>query len=212
MSNIINHTRKILKHKYEVCKVCFKFGLYWQGIIHDLSKFSPREFWTSVKYYQGTRSPIEAEKEDKGYSLAWLHHFHNNPHHWCYWIDFDMKQNLTPYKIPYKYMIESIADWIGAGKAYNGKNYTFKSGLNYYKHNIRINNKVSSKIFHKDTRLMWDMIMVNLAESGLEEVSNLVKSGYYKKIYENLDDNNDLIKAYKESYNEILKTYYSEEK
>lgn len=112
MMNYIKHLKKILKHKKEVCKVCFKFGLYWQGLIHDNSKFLPVEFINSAKYYQGNRSPIEAEKEDKGYSLAWAHHHNHNKHHWQYWLDHDNYQNPTPMKIPYKYVIEAVADWI----------------------------------------------------------------------------------------------------
>ena len=210
MGNLIKHFKKICKHKYEVGKVCFKFGLYKQGILHDISKFNPKEFLTSVKYYQGNRSPIEAEKEDKGYSMAWLHHFHNNPHHWCYWIDFDMKQNLTPYKMPYKYMLESIADWIGAGKAYNGKKYTFESGFKYYRDNIRINNEVSSKIFHKDTRMIWDIIMVDLLLNGFNKVCDMVRIGYYKDIYENLySKNQQFQKDYLRMYETILMKYFS---
>ena len=55
-------------------KNCFAVGLYRQGLLHDLSKYSWEEFATGVKYYQGNRSPNAAEKEEKGYSAAWLHH------------------------------------------------------------------------------------------------------------------------------------------
>ena len=54
-----------------VARHCFKVGMYWQGLTHDLSKYSPSEFWQGVKYYQGYRSPNNAEREDKGYSAAW---------------------------------------------------------------------------------------------------------------------------------------------
>ena len=47
---LIGHLKTVFRHKKEVAKICFKFGLYWQGIIHDLSKFSPTEFIPSVKY------------------------------------------------------------------------------------------------------------------------------------------------------------------
>ena len=60
IKNFINHLRTVCRHKKFVAKFCFKAGLYWQGITHDLSKFSPVEFFESVKYYQGTRSPIDA--------------------------------------------------------------------------------------------------------------------------------------------------------
>ena len=66
------HFLTINKHRLEVMRLCFKCGLIKQGLMHDLSKYSFIEFFSGVKYYQGYRSPIDAEKEDKGYSLGWL--------------------------------------------------------------------------------------------------------------------------------------------
>lgn len=183
ISNVFKHFRKICTHKYYVCKYCFKFGLYKQGLLHDLSKFSPIEFWTSVKYYQGNSSPIDAEKLDKGYSLAWYHHFHRNKHHWAFWIDFNSKQEITPCKIPYKYIIESICDWLGAGAAYNGKEYTMKQAYEYYQKRIRIDDKTSNVIWHKDTKNLYDTIMLDLLVNGLETVIRKHKKGIYKQKY-----------------------------
>ena len=86
--NAYHHFLTITKHKCEVMKNCFAVGLYRQGLLHDLSKYSWEEFATGVKYYQGNRSPNAAEKEEKGYSAAWLHHKGRNKHHFEYWIDF----------------------------------------------------------------------------------------------------------------------------
>ena len=66
IKNALLHFKKICIHKYYVGKYCFKMGMYWQGITHDLSKFSPIEFFESAKYYQGNRSPIDACKEANG--------------------------------------------------------------------------------------------------------------------------------------------------
>ena len=74
------HLKTITKHRWLVLKGCFRVGLYWQGLTHDLSKYSPTEFWIGAKYYQGTRSPNAAEREDKGYSEAWMHHKGRNRH------------------------------------------------------------------------------------------------------------------------------------
>ena len=62
--NIWNHFKTITKHRMLVCRHCFQIGLYRQGLTHDLSKYSPEEFFTGVRYYQGTRSPNAAERED----------------------------------------------------------------------------------------------------------------------------------------------------
>lgn len=206
LEHTIKHFKTICKHKYYVAKYCFRFSLYWQGLTHDLSKFSFKEFWTSVKYYQGNRSPIDAEKEDKGYSYAWLHHWHTNKHHWIHWIDFDMKQNLTPYKIPYKYVIESICDWIGAGKAYNGNNFNWAEPYEYYRDHTRINEEISSKIFHPKTRYLFDTILIDIKDKGIDKVIKYHKTGIYKKIYDSDEEfNKEMIQA---DYTRILDIYY----
>ncbi len=56
-------------------------GLYYQGLTHDLSKYSPAEFLAGARFFQGDRSPNDAERKAKGYSAAWLHHKGRNKHH-----------------------------------------------------------------------------------------------------------------------------------
>ena len=51
------HFKTITTHKMWVMRYCFKKGLYWQGLTHDLSKYSPTEFLVGMKYNQGDRSP-----------------------------------------------------------------------------------------------------------------------------------------------------------
>ena len=130
IKNVLAHLKKIMTHRRWVRYYCFKAGLYWQGLTHDLSKYSPTEFWESVKYYQGTSSPIIACKKDKGYSDAWLHHKGRNKHHLEYWIDFDAKP-VVPV-IPYKYAVEKVCDDLSAGMVYNGKNWKQDTQYNYY--------------------------------------------------------------------------------
>ena len=57
-----------------VMQNCFRCGLYRQGLMHDLSKLSPVEFWAGAKYWQGSCSPNNAQRKAEGYSAAWLHH------------------------------------------------------------------------------------------------------------------------------------------
>ena len=105
--NIWKHFQKIHTHRKWVRRYCFLVGIPWQGITHDLSKYSPTEFWESVKYYQGNRSPINAAKEDQGYSLAWLHHKGRNKHHYQYWMD-DFDKGERNILMPKKYFKELI--------------------------------------------------------------------------------------------------------
>lgn len=125
MSNVLKHLKKIMTHKWWVFYYCCKCGLVWQGITHDLSKFSPIEFFESVKYYQGTSSPIDACKLDKGYSMAWQHHKGRNPHHYEYWTDGYDKEICTCIKMPWKYATEMFCDYVAAGRAYMGKDFNW---------------------------------------------------------------------------------------
>ena len=85
---ILKHFFTVARHRWLVRKHCFKCGLIKQGLFHDLSKYSPSEFWAGARYYQGNRSPQAREREIYGYSAAWLHHKGRNKHHFEYWTDF----------------------------------------------------------------------------------------------------------------------------
>ena len=82
LKNFLGHLGTVLKHKWHVFKLCVRAGIPWRGLVHDLSKFSYIEFWESVKYFQGNRSPIVKCKQEEGYSKAWLHHKGRNKHHY----------------------------------------------------------------------------------------------------------------------------------
>ena len=85
---IWQHFKTITHHKLLVMRYCFRIGLYRQGLTHDLSKYSFTEFSRGCRYWQGNRSPNNAEREDTGVSLSWLHHKGRNKHHFEYWIDY----------------------------------------------------------------------------------------------------------------------------
>lgn len=170
MSYIWKHLKTVCKHKAIVLKECFSCGLIWQGITHDLSKFSPTEFASSAKYFQGTRSPIEAEKDSVGYSAAWLHHKGRNRHHWEYWTDFGENGEVIANRIPRKYIIEMVCDWIGAGKAYNKELWTQREPLNYY-------NKVrNGRHFHTDTEVELLKYLECIADKGLDAFHKMAKT------------------------------------
>lgn len=127
MINVKNawaHLRKVQTHRKWVHHYCKALGIPMQGWLHDLSKYSPIEFFESVKYYQGSRSPIDACKEVNGYSMAWFHHRGRNKHHYEYWVD-NFDKGCTTNIMPKKYFLELIADYLGAGRAYLGDNFTF---------------------------------------------------------------------------------------
>lgn len=128
---LFKHFITITKHRWIVRKICFKIGRYYQGLTHDLSKYSWVEFFNGAKYYLGTKSPTIAEREDKGYSAAWMHHRGRNKHHFEYWFDCNKDGIYVPIKMPIKYLKEMFADRVAASKIYQGKNYTEDYPLEY---------------------------------------------------------------------------------
>ena len=168
----IGHFITITKHKILVTSLCFKCGLIKQGILHDLSKYSWIEFSSGVKYYQGYRSPIDAEREDKGYSLGWLHHEGRNRHHWEHWIDKNYQnQSLIVLKIPFNYIIEGTLDRIAASKVYN-PNYNDSAPFEFFKNG-------RDKIFMGlDNSRRYEMLLSYLAINGEERALK-----YYKDLY-----------------------------
>lgn len=214
IQRFFGHTRTVLRHKKEVAKICFKMGLYWQGIVHDLSKFSPTEFFPSVKYFQGTRSPIDAEKEDKGYSMAWLHHKSVNKHHFWFWVDYDNGQCQAPVRMPLKYVYEMVADTVAAGKVYSanaGKEWKQSDPYEYYKaHNRDAKNGIEFMDFC--TKAVLDTIYVDIMTYGIELVSYMIKKGFYEEFYNNVRaDNGEELFGWISEYDELVEAFYKKE-
>ena len=115
------HIALVIRHKNAVLKNCAKCGILWRGLVHDLSKFSPEEFFESVCFYQGNRSPIGVCRRETGMSRAWLHHKGRNKHHIEYWYDPDCKELPL---MPYEYAVECVCDKIAATKIYAKDSYT----------------------------------------------------------------------------------------
>lgn len=143
---IFRHFLTITKHRNKVIGYCFRAGVGFQGLFHDLSKYSPEEFFPSAKLYQGNRSPNEKARELYGYSLAWMHHKGRNKHHFEYWRDISpLTKRYEPVPMPDKYIKEMVCDRISASKIYMKEKYTEASALEYL---LKGNDK---EIMHKDT-------------------------------------------------------------
>ena len=131
--NIWGHFKTITHHRHLVMAHCRKCGIGWQGLRHDLSKYSPAEFIPGCRYFTGKRSPNEGERREKGYSEAWMHHKGRNKHHFEYWNDVSpATHRYEPVKMPYNYLAEMVCDRIAASKTYKGKDYTDASALEYF--------------------------------------------------------------------------------
>lgn len=157
--NIILHAEKIIVHRFWVRHYCFRIGLFRQGITHDLSKFTPIEFFESVRFYQGDRSPIDACKEKNGVSSAWLHHRGRNRHHWEYWVD-DLQKGMRPVCMPYRYAAEMLCDYLGAGRAYMGKDFSYEKEYDWWK------KKREVIVVHPAVRVFIQQCMYNISVYG----------------------------------------------
>lgn len=143
----------------------------WRGVIHDLSKFSSEEFFESVRFYQGNRSPIGVCRRETGYSRAWLHHKGRNKHHIEYWTDPDC--TVQPL-MPYKYAVECVCDKLAATRTYLGKNYDRRKPLEHWE---RYGNKVAG---NPATMRFVEEVFLDVADHGEKYV---LSKRYMKRKY-----------------------------
>lgn len=112
MKKYIKYLSYVIRHKWHVAIECFKMGLIWRGIMHDVSKLLPSEFIPYARHFYGNHSDT-----DKMFDKAWLLHIHRNPHHWQFWILRKDDGGIKLLEMPYNYVREMVCDWVGAGKA-----------------------------------------------------------------------------------------------
>ena len=179
LHNFNGHLHTVNSHRRLVRKYCFKLGLYRQGMMHDLSKYSPSEFIPGVKYYQdGHRSPNNAQREDEGVSKAWLHHKGRNKHHFEYLIDYDVEGNstiLAGMKMPVKYVAEMFCDRVAASRIYNKDKYKDSYPLDYYIKGL------GHYIMHPETDELLHNLLKMLADKGEEYTFAYIKANVLKK-------------------------------
>jgi hypothetical protein len=181
MGKAWKHFCTINNHKNLVMKGCFQVGLYRQGLLHDLSKYSPTEFLVGCKYFQGNMSPNNVEREKQGYSRAWLHHKGRNKHHMEYWIDYDISKEpghehggMTGMKMPVRYVAEMFIDRVSASKNYQKEKYRDDSALIYYQKGR------GHYLIHEDTAALLEYLLTMLAVRGEKETFAFVKNRLLK--------------------------------
>ena len=164
------HFKTITWHRWLVRQGCFKVGLYWQGLIHDLSKYSKTEFSVGAKYYQGTRSPNAAERDDKGFSEAWMHHKGRNRHHYEYWTDMNRQTRVyESVPMPRKYLVEMVMDRRAACKVYQGKNYAPGAELEY------LERSREKDLMHPETVRQLRYLLTMLRDEGEKKTFRHIK-------------------------------------
>lgn len=173
MSKALKHFKTITRHRHEVIRNCRKAGILWQGLRHDLSKYSPTEFCQGAKYWQGTRSPNDREREVLGYSEAWMHHKGRNKHHFEYWTDYSPIDKLVrPVEMPLRYVVEMFCDRVAASKIYRGKEYSDRHPLEYF---LNAKHRRVDRIHVKTSDLIEHMLTM-LADEGEDETFAYIRS------------------------------------
>lgn len=168
--NPIGHFLTITKHRHMVIRHCFKAGIPIRGLLHDLSKYSPTEFIPGAKYYTGTKSPNEGERDEYGYSRAWLHHKGRNRHHFEYWNDYNkIEKRVMPVKMPLKFAVEMFCDRVAASKIYQGDNYTINHPLEYY------SRAKTTRFIHPETAAFLESLLVMLSEEGEDKTFRYIR-------------------------------------
>ena len=173
----IKHFKTITRHRHLVMRECFRVGLYWQGLCHDLSKYSPTEFLPGAKYYQGNRSPNARAREAEGYSVAWMHHKGRNKHHYEYWSDIPAgKHSYESVPMPTRYLVESVMDRIAACKIYKGSQYTDGDALAY------MDREHAAELLHPDTYQKMRFLLTMLKDRGEESTYRFIREIVLKDV------------------------------
>lgn len=164
------HFKTITHHRMLVMVYCFRVGLIWQGLVHDLSKYSPTEFLPGARYYQGNRSPNSVEREQNGCSQAWIHHKGRNRHHFEYWNDMNIQtRRYESIEMPRRYFAEMIMDRIAASKVYKGKYYTDASPLEY------LQASWEAPLHHPENLRRLTLMLTMLKEKGEKETFRFIR-------------------------------------
>lgn len=167
----IKHFCLITRHRHAVIRNCFRAGIGFGGLFHDLSKYGPTEFWVGAKHFQGTRSPNAEERAVRGYSTAWLHHKGRNKHHFEYWRDYSMvERRNVPVQMPMRFFVEMVCDRIAASKIYRGEKYTDSHPLEYFQ------NSSDTHDMHPKTAAYLTYVLTMLAERGEEKTFAYLRS------------------------------------
>ena len=170
MLYVRKHFRTITRHRHQVIRLCGKCGILWQGLRHDLSKYTPTEFLEGIRYYQGYRSPNVGAREANGFSRAWMHHQGRNRHHFEYWNDYNYKTRLKePVRMPVRFLVEMFCDRVAASKIYYAERYDDGKPLYYFRKGH------SGRRMHPETAAQLYRLLVMLERDGEEKTCAYIR-------------------------------------
>lgn len=146
----LKYLNYLLRHKWYVFLESIPEGIIWRGLLHDMSKFFPSQWFPYANYFYGkkgddiTKGRDETgyykptDTGDKAFDFAWLLHQKWNRHHWQWWILPEDEGGVKILPMTEPYLKEMICDWIGAGKAqghFSPKNDKYFETRNWYRKN-----------------------------------------------------------------------------
>lgn len=140
---------------------------------HDKSKYGEAEYDAYDRYfYEDNDHSTRMDETEDDFLYAFLHHIHNNPHHWQYWVlinDSEDGGEDDYLEIPQTYVIEMICDWWSfSWSRYNENHNTQElySIFDWYrdnKNNIKMN--VATRGYLEDMLNSIFSLLSNLDES-----------------------------------------------
>ena len=177
MLHILAHWKTVRLHRKLVRQACFRLGLYWQGLTHDLSKYSPVEFFAGARYYFGDHSPNDGQRRKYGYSASWLHHKGRNKHHFEYWTDYGMNgEGIIGVEMPLKYVAEMFCDRVAASKVYRGEKYTDADPYDFFQRG-----KAKRLLIHPATSDLIESMLLKLRDEGEDAAFDYIRELLGKK-------------------------------
>lgn len=132
MGRYVACLRNFMRHKREVRKACWKVGLFWRGLKHDLSRFTPTEFISYARFHYDRDGSKRNVRDATGrydpfadplIAASLAHHVHCNDHHWQHWAHVGDDGTIVLLEMPRRAVLEMFCDWWGAGRAQGSKVY-----------------------------------------------------------------------------------------
>lgn len=192
-----NYFKYVIQHKYYVFIECWKMGLYWHGITHDLSKFMPSEFFAYAEKFFGGDYAYKYFEVEGNFETAWLLHQRRNKHHWNYWVNSEGKA----IDMSEKYIKQMVADWNAMGRKYGDTAKEF-----YIKNRDDINLSISSRDYLE--KLLNYKIEDLIGKSIEEEMEELKKTEFTKEEKEMIDSFS--VEKFIKDHNEHIKVKVEE--
>lgn len=176
------YLKSVCRHKWYVFLACrtMNVPLAW-SILHDWDKFFPRMWFPYANYFspenQRRKKDGTFDRKPEGeldFDIAWNGHQKLNKHHYQYWILIEDSGKVQRLPMPDRHRREMIADWMGAGRAYN-LHWTPLELLHWYQDPARCDDW-PNRLHLETQRWVEDQITKIVATYRIEEEARRLKT------------------------------------